>query len=94
VYSTITAAAVLVAVALLFVEIAVVTPDDGLQHFPTLIAAYAFPVPLLAVVLWLVRDKLSLSARVAGAIGGAAALSAPAIFFLLVAVCFVRSNCL
>ena len=78
--------------ALLFLGMTVVTPQDGLRHIPTLMAAYAAPVLLVAVILpsvkWLRPGRIIFLL----AVSGAAALYSPV--FLLAATCVFQANCL
>lgn len=78
--------------ALLFLAMTVVTPQDGLRHIPTLMAAYAAPILLVAALLpsvkWLRAGRVIFSLTVSGA----AALCSP--IFLLAATCVFQANCL
>lgn len=94
VYSVLSAGSILLAAGLLYVVMALVTPEDGLLHAPTLLLAYVMPVALIAAVLWLVRARLALLWRLTGAMACAAAVSWLAPTFLLAAVCVAQANCL
>jgi hypothetical protein len=78
--------------ALLYLAMTVVTPQDGLRHMPTLMAAYVAPVLLVATVLpsvkWLRPGRVTFSLAVCGT----SALFSPV--FLLAATCVFQANCL
>ena len=87
-------AALFIAGVLLYVVMLVITPREALLHLPTLVAAYAVPVVLIAGVLRIPGRLWLRESRVLVGLGCAVVASVFAPLLLLVAACIVQSNCL
>lgn len=78
--------------ALLYLVMSVFTPNDGLRHMPTLLAAYAAPFLLISSVLPSV--KWSRPGRVMFSLAVCAGSALLCVMFLLMATCAFQANCL